>query len=251
MDKGEFRRRLLMRLATSPWTILPVLAGATVLLAAWAMDASSGVLPFAGVTAIIAGLGVMATRLMLGAELVGAEVVDEMKRDSTRDREKNLDELDRALVADGDERTEACLRDLRAMGKAFDEAKAPSGAGATNAYTLDIAMGVDRLLKRCIASLEQALKLWKTADSMATEAAKRPVLERRETLVKEVQASIRQLGELLAGLQALGSSQAPGEDLARVRAELDERLNVAKRVEERMRSIEKQLSPGDGESPAT
>jgi hypothetical protein len=251
MDKGEFNRRLVTRLATSPWTIFPVLVGATMLLAAWAVDATSGLLPFAGVTAILTGLGIMGTRLMLGAESTGAEVVEEMKRESTREREKNLDELDRALVADGDSRTEACLRDLRAMGKAFDEAKAPSGSSGANTYTLDIAMGVDRSLTRCITTLEKSLKLWRTADCMATDDAKRPVLERREKLVEEVQASIRQLGELLAGLQALGSSDAPGEDLKRMRAELDERLSVAKRVEERMRSLELQLTPGDGASPDT
>jgi len=48
---------------------------------------------------------------------------------------------------------------------------------------------------------------------------------------------------VLAGVQSLKTGMEAGSDLARIREELDEQLSVAKRVGERMRSLEQQIEP--------
>jgi hypothetical protein len=244
LAKGEFRKRLLLRLATNPFTLLPLVVGVTLLLAGWAFSMNSGALLFAAVACILGACGVFFTKLVLGNDKLTDSVVKEMQRDAHEEREKSLDELDGNLVADGDPRTEACLRDLRALAKASNEAKAPS-AGLSARSTFDIASGVEELFNRCVVSLEQTLGLWRTAERMVTAEAKKPVLEQREKMIDEVKKSIAQLGKVLAGLQSLRTGEGMGAELAHIREELDERLTVAKRVEERMRSLEKQLDPGD------
>jgi hypothetical protein len=243
LDKGEFRKRLLLRLATHPLTLLPLVAGVTLLLAGWAFGMNSGALLFGAVACILGACGVFFTRLVLGNDRLADLVVQDMQRDAHEDREKSLDELDKSLVEDGDPRTEACLRDLRALATAFNEARAPS-ASLSASCTFDIASGVEELFKRCVLSLEQTLGFWRTAERMVTAAAKEPVLEQREKMIDEVKKSIAQLGKILAGLQSLRTGEGMGSELAHIREELDERLTVARRVEERMRSLEEQLAPG-------
>jgi hypothetical protein len=249
-DRAEFRRRVLVRLATGPWTIVPVVLGATILLAAWAIGTRSGVAPFAGVACIMGGLGAFATRLLLGSDAAATEVMEDMKHEADRQREKRLNDLDRRLCEDGDPRTEACLRDLRALTKAFRESRTPTASVGVR-YAFDIAAGVQELFARCVRSLEQTLDLWQVAAKMVTPEAKKPVLDRREKVIEEVRKSTKQLGQLLAGLQTLGSAAGAEVDLARMREELDARLAVAKRVEERMRSLESQLGPVETESART
>ncbi len=248
LDKGEFRKRLLLRLVTNPFTLLPLMVGVTVLLAGWAFGMNSGALLFGAVACMLGACGVFFTKLALGNDKLADSVIQDMQRDAHEAREKSLDELDRSLVEDGDSSTEACLRDLRALAKAFTEAGAPS-AGLSAKYTFDIASGVEDLFNRCVLSLEQTLGLWRTAERMVTAEARKPVLGQREKMIDEVKESIAQLGKTLAGLQSLRMGEGMDSELAHIREELDERLTVARRVEERMRSLEKQLAPGAVTSP--
>ena len=169
-----------------------------------------------------------------------------MQKEAHREREKALDTLDRELTEDGDPRTEACLRDLRALAKAFRSAPKPSiDLKIHDAFS--IAAGVEELFTRSVASLEKTLDLWRTAQSMATKDARGPVLAQREKMIEDVSESIKQLGKVLAGIEALKAGESVHSDLARIRGELDERLAVAKKVEERMRSLEKQIEPSGAE----
>ncbi len=238
---------MLLRLASSPLTLLPLVAGVTLLLLGWALSMNIGVLLFVAVACVLGATGVFFTRLVLGADKLADSVIQAMQKDAHEEREKSLDELDGKLVEDGDPRTEACLRDLRALTEAFNQARAPS-AKLSVRCTFDIASGVEELFKRCVVSLEQTLDLWRTAERMATPQAKEPVLEKREKMIGEVGESIKQLGEVLAGLQGLRAGEGAASELASIREDLDQRLAVARRVEERMRSLERQLAPGELDS---
>ena len=66
IDHREYRKRVWMRLLTSPLTLVPFLAGATLLIGAWAVGARAGAAIFAGVVALLAGVGSFFTRLFAG-----------------------------------------------------------------------------------------------------------------------------------------------------------------------------------------
>ncbi|MHC5053980.1 MAG: hypothetical protein ACYTKD_04605 [Planctomycetota bacterium] len=248
LDKGEFKKRLLLRLVTRPSTLVPLLVGATIMLLGWGFGVNTGLLLFAAVACVLGAFGMFFTKLILGDDAMANSIIESMQEDANEERESGLDELDEKLVEDGDPRTEECLRDLRALAKAFNESRAPA-AKLSSRCTLDIASGVEKLFERCVQSLKQTLDLWRTADRMVTPDAKKPVLEQRERMIADVRKSIGQLGEVLAGLQSLRAGEGSSSELARIREELDERLTVAKKVEERMRSLERQLDPGQAERP--
>lgn len=241
IDDAKLRRKTIQGLLASPWTLWPILGGITLLLGLWALSIRSGLAIFAGLAAILGGVGIFFSRLLLGSDKLAKKAIAEMQEEAQQKRERSLDDLERRLVADGDPRTEACLRDLRALAKAFESGRAWSDS-MTARSVFDILAGVEQLFKRCVLSLKKTLDLWHTARQMATEEASRPILEQRERMIDDVGQSIKQLGRILAGIQGLGASEGEEtSELARIREELDRSLEVAKMVEKRMQSLDREI----------
>jgi hypothetical protein len=57
-----------------------------------------------------------------------------------------------------------------------------------------------------------------------------------------------QLAKTIDGVRLLAVQKEHDQDLSRIRRELDESLDVARRVEERMQSLEVELGPSAVES---
>ena len=64
------------------------------------------------------------------------------------------------------------------------------------------------------------------------------ILNEREKIIKDVESSVEQLGNILASVLSLGLSKRDDTELARIRNELNQSLEVARRVEERMKSFD-------------
>ena len=217
------------------------MAGATDLLAVWALNLDSGLLTFAGLACILGSLGILASRLLMGNKSLDRKILETLEQEALEEREKALDKLDRELSEDGDTRTEKSLRDLRTLTKRFQEGKAWTSTLSSRS-TFDILSGVDRLFNRSVLSLEHTLKLWKTAQEITTPEARKPIVEKREVIIEEVGKSIEHLSKILAGVQSLGKgADYDTSELAHIRKELDSSLEVARRVEERMQSLEQKL----------
>jgi len=251
LNQAKYRKNVLVRLLSSPWTLWPFVAGVTALLGLWTFSIRSGIAVFAAIAAILGGLGIFGTRLLLGSESLGREAIQELQEEARAARDKRLDELDGKLASDGDPRTEASLRDLRALAKAFHDGQAWS-ASLNARSTFDILAGVEQLFNRCVISLEKTLELWYAARDMATLEARDPILEQRERIIEDVGKSIGQLGKILAGIQTLGTEGGvENSDLARIRQELDQSLEVARSVEKRIQSLDREIdSHGLGDDAA-
>ena len=232
---GKLRKKVLLGLLSSPLTLVPLLAGATLLGGAFALGRSAGMMLFSGLACVLGAAGVFLSRLLLGSEKHTQKAVEELQKEAAADHERRLDDLDRRLAVDQDPRTEATLRDLRAFEKAFrDGGTWMAKLNATSAF--DIVNGVQELFEGCVKSLETSLELYNTAQSLRTPAARKPLLERREEIVQDVQKSTEQLSRILVSIQTLAADEGSEAGLAQVRTELDESMAVAKKVEERMRS---------------
>ncbi len=239
LDENKLRKKVLFGLLSSPITLVPLLSGATLLAGALAFSKNAGMMLFGGVVCILAAAGTFVSRLLLGSERRTQNAAEELRQEAAADQERRLDDLDRRLSVDRDPRTESTLRDLRAFEKAFR-----GGGGwmaklnATSAF--DIVTGVQDLFEGCVKSLETSLELYDTVRSLRTPSAKKPILERRDEIVRDVQKSTEQLSRILVGIQALGSGDDSETGLTRIRTELDESMAVAKKVEEKMRSWQQQ-----------
>jgi hypothetical protein len=244
-DTKKVRRKMLLSMLTGPATAVPFLAGLTALVATWAFGLRGDVGVLAGVAGVFGASGAFFTKLFLGGEKYAKQALDETLQEERLDRERALDQLDASLCQDHDPRTEAALRDLRSLMRAFEERRTDSGADLTAMTTIGIAAGVQELFDQCVQSLERSLKLWQTAEKLRTRAAREPILKQREEIVLEVGRSIHQLGQTLVAIQKLGSGEDAKSELTRIGEELDQRLVVAKQVEQRVRAFESQLESGE------
>jgi len=190
----------------------------------------------AALAGILGTIGMFFTQLALGGERRAREAIEELQKEQFRQVENHLDELDRQLSEDGDPRTEGALRDLRSLVRALDEMSGESGSGLDPASAVEIQIDTMELFRQCVRSLERTLQMWRTARDMVTEAARKPILAQRERLIADVLESIKQLGKMLAALQTLGMGEGSPAELARVRAELEQNLRIAKEVDLRMRT---------------
>jgi hypothetical protein len=76
--KNGLRRKVLLKLLAYPWALLPTMAGVSALALSWSAGSSSWV-TFAGGVAVLAGIGVYATRLIFGVDEATREAVEEVQ----------------------------------------------------------------------------------------------------------------------------------------------------------------------------
>ena len=234
LDEPSLKRRVVLRLLGSLGTVVPFMLGMTAMTASWALNWQPGLGLFAGLAGTLIAAGGFLTRLMVSGDKVAERVLRESELSKQTDRQRLLDELDRRLtVADKDPRPETALRDLRALVKAFDDRTAGE-LGFDTGTAIEIQARIGLLFDQCVDSLKQTDQLWQIAQQLRTPAARQPILDQREKLIADVQASIQQLSDTLVALQRLGAGEGASAHLTRLRDELDQSLAVAKAVEQRV-----------------
>jgi len=244
LDEKRLRRKLILKLMSSPMTLVPMMVGVSAIAGTWALDANMGLGLFIGLAAFMAAGGAFMTRLIVGGEDAAKKAIDELQHETLAEQEHALDELESRLKEDGDKRTEAALGDLRAIAEAFDrEDLWTDGLNSKSAF--DIMEGVGRLFDRCVGSLEQTLHLWQLAGKMKTKDARRPMLEQREEIIGEVARSIGQLGKILVDVQKFEGASESTVGLGRLRDELDQSLDFAKQVEEKVKMLDREFSTAE------
>ena len=235
VGKEDIRKRVLLRLTSSPLVLGPVMLGFTSMVSAWAFaPRQAGLLLFGGIAGLLIGTGCFVSKLLLSGNKVAHKVLSEIEEQQFNARQKALDDLRKALErSDNDPRPEEALGDLRALVDTFRSIET-SEASAQWAIMVDVRLQVESLFAHCLRLIEQTHHLRLTADKLNTEAARHPVLEQREGIIHEIQACVKQLSHSLVSLQKLRHVQSGTHDLQQMRKELDASLEVARKVEERM-----------------
>ncbi len=241
MDRSSFRKKVILDLVSSPWTMVPVAGGLSLLMSSWAMGGGADWLAFLGVSGLLAGVGALFTRWIFRSDKIARDAFEALQAEAQKEQERTLDDLDKRLRQDKDPRPEACLEDLRSMYDAFRKNNnLDRRLGHQSA--IEITNKVEKLFRSCILSLERSHELWKTSREMKTSKARDALCEERERTVEEILASTKQMAKSLDEIQAMLVVQKHDErQLAQIRQELDESLEVARRVEQRMQSLEDEL----------
>jgi hypothetical protein len=230
-----------MNVIRSPWVAVPAVvgAGATGLAAlVGGLGYPNGMLSFVGISGLLFGAGMAATRLLFYPESVVASVCEDSVKDELSEHEAYLRELEERLRADQDDRTGRCLQRLRNLQRRVH--KRGLLDGRVNSPMLpEIRPKVEQLYRSCVRSLEKSLEFWQAAMEMATQEARQEMLDRREQLLAEIEGGIRHLAATVDHLRAKQISRHDGErELAQVRRELEMGLEVARRVEQRIDELE-------------
>lgn len=227
----EVRRKVLLDLFASPVTLLPVVGGLTSLLAGWALGGSAP-LTFGGIVGILGGVGMFVSRMIFGLEKLTQKAYDYSVEKQQKRQMESLLNLDRKLQNDHDDRTHNLLRQLwhlyQGLQKDIQEGKITVAAH-------QVLESVDQMFEVCTNYLRESYDLWELSERVGG-TARQNTRAQREELISEVQQSVEHLEEMLGKLQTAANRRNRSE-LAQLRAELDETIEVAKRAEERASAL--------------
>jgi hypothetical protein len=237
MNEGQIRRKVFLRLLGHPVVIAPFILGVTACTASWALNWPSALGGFAMLAGALGSAGAYITRLIFDDGKTARTVVIESEQQDQQAVQAALDDLDRRLVAaDDDPRPETALRDLRALLQAFNEFANQTDAMRAPAV-VDVQSRVRQIFDSSVRALEQTLQIGDTAKQLRMAEARKPLLDQRERVIKDIQAAVKQLGGTLAALQRMDTGGATNHELSRLRDELDQSLEIASRVEARLSSL--------------
>ncbi len=241
MDESAVAKRRWYRLFTSKSIWLPAVVGA-------------GALLFVGGTAgtVIgaAGLGIAAAvsiwKLTGGKQSLTELAVQDVREEFSREHFRYLRSLQRTLRKDKDPRTGQSLRDLRDLYKRMQRSGILERDGESR-ITAEVKEQTQQLYQSCLTSLERSFRLWETAQDMTTASQREQLMASRENVVTEVNNSIQHLGKTLDYLQAVRlEKELPEDSLPEMQQELEQGLEVARRVQQRMDELEGDLRLREG-----
>ena len=230
----EIKKRVLIKYASSPLTLVPALVGITTLVGSWAVDAVTGMTLFAGSAMLLISGGNFLTSIVAGSGSVEKQVVEEIREEENEVKEESIKTLKAILISDGDRRTEDALDDLIEL---VNILKNGNWSESINSVTIfDIMSKIDELYDGCINSLKKSFELWEVSQKLKSEKARENILTKREEIIEDVLESINKLGELHGNLVEFNRDSSE-KNLVNLRKELDTNLEIAKNVESKMKSL--------------
>ncbi|TWT94816.1 hypothetical protein Pla108_36670 [Botrimarina colliarenosi] len=230
----EVKKKVLLDLFVSPWTLLPTVTGLSAWMLSWAAGGNM-TLNLIGLAGVVIGAGIQATRLIFGVEELTEQAYGYQEEKKRADRNSHLDQLAERLARDDDNRTEECLRRLRALHGLFEQ-DPPKGAAA-----IAIRDNVQRLFEASVRHLEHSYDLWEKARRLPVGTGG-PLLEQRRAAIDEVVLTVNHLTRTVERYNALQADDGGDHELSQLRKELDATIEVARRADEQMDSL--------GKSPA-
>ncbi|MDO8424965.1 MAG: hypothetical protein Q7T01_00390 [bacterium] len=231
LDRKRFARAYALRLASRMTTVLPVGIGAGALVIG-GFILGEPMAAFLGILGILGGIGMFCTRLVAKDEALVAAVAADLQEAAAADARAALDALARELAAFDDPQPAELLRELRELLAAF----ARNDVWATrinDVSAAEITSGVRELGAQAIEQLRATLQLSRTMQDLPRSACG-PLTTARTQLIGEVRASVGALTTMLAEVVHLGSSNDAVGDVATVRQQLQQSLDIARRVDAAM-----------------
>ncbi len=226
----EVKKKVLLDLFVSPWTMLPLVGGLSAWLLSWGVDGNT-VLNFIGLAGVLTGLGIQASRLIFGIEDLTEKAHGYLTEKQKIERDRRLDQLALELQQDDDPRSEECLRRLRKLHAAL-ELEPPVGHTA-----IAFREKVDKLFFAAVRQLERSLELWNQANRLPGRTG-RPLLAERTKAIDEVVLTVNHLARTVEQYHAF-QLQDSDDELAKLRQELDRTIEVARRADEVIDAIDK------------
>lgn len=229
------RKKVLLDLFASPWSIIPIAGGLSAWMLSWGVDGSLA-LNLAGLVGVMGGVGVLATRLIFGLEKITEDAFTYLNAQQQLEQERELDDLTERLSGDDDPNTETYLSDLRTLYKSFVE---DVEKGQLSGAVRPVLAQVQRLFKAAVKHLEYSHELWARASKLQGPA-KQKLLQERRRVIEEVAETIDHLGTSIQQFHTFRLQDSDSE-LSKLREELDATMQVAKRAEERVSGLGRQV----------
>jgi hypothetical protein len=212
--------------------VLPIVGGLSSLLLSWAAD-GVGWLTIAGLAGVLGGVGWMATRAIFKTESITAETIEKLRGQEIAAEEARLDQLDRLMSQDKDDRDQDLLRTLRVQRAQFHQIASQPGVVIRSQ---EILSQFEELYRASVNNLYESYRLLMQSKPLGVNE-RRILLDERERLLKEIQVSVDFSFSALEQYRSF-TKKTVGTDLSSLREELDESIKIAKRTEERLRELD-------------
>lgn len=225
----DVKKKVLLDLFVSPWTVVPIVGGLSAFLLSWGLDGNTA-LNLIGLGGVLAGMGIQASRLIFGIEELTEKAHGYLTAQERLERDQRLDQLAVRLGQDEDPRSEECLRRLRKLYASLEEFP-PTGSTAEL-----FREKVDKLFHAAVRQLEKSLELWEKARRLPGKTG-RPLLAERTSAIDEVVLTVNHLARTVEQFHAFQLKDSDHE-LAKLREELDRTIEVARRADEYIDAID-------------
>lgn len=226
----SLKKKVLLDLFVSPWTVVPIVGGVSAWLLSWGIDGST-TLNLIGLVGVMAGVGIQATRLIFGIEELTEKAHAYLTEQEKAEQDKRLSDLARRLEQDDDPRSEECLLRLRRLYDSL-QSEAPKGHTA-----IIFREKVEQLFQAAVKQLERSLELWEKAQQLPGSAS-RPLLKERRKAIDEVVLTVNHVTRTVEQYHAF-QMQESDHELAKLREELDQTIEAARRADEAINAIGK------------
>lgn len=215
-------------------TSIPIVLGAVALIAIVVLSAGP-ILAVLALIALLYGLGRFVWRCLSGMRQVTGRFQQMFESHATQQQRK-LAALEANLRLDRDNRTQELLASLVQLRRSLEQ---DLQDGKFSVLTGDVLRHIDQMFNVCVEHLEMTFQLWQAAQGDPRYSSQK--LQQREVLIVEVEASVKQLQTILDHLHQRAAGSKTSE-LRRLRAELDQTIRIARRVEQRTDEL---LNPPD------
>ena len=233
MDAATVRKRLNARVWRSPLTWLPTVAG----LATLAFAGGTGTLAIVGAAGIVVGVGSAIWKLTAGGEKLTDETLQQLRREAHRRHLTELRKLQALLRTDKDPRTGELIRGLRNLYKRMHTENLLADSDGPS-WQYEIRQQLSEFYNASIDSLRRTHQFWQLANDVHSEKERDQLMQSREDLITELQDAVTQLGSTVDAVHLQTVKQAlPDQNLSQVQQELQQGLEVARRVQQRLDQI--------------
>lgn len=232
VDVDKLKQRIIFNLLVTPTTVGPFTAGATILLVSWALGANA-VWPFIGLLSIFAGFGMAATNYFYNFDKASERAIESLREQAKELKEDELDELDECLVAARGPRPDLDQTYLRELREMYSQFVGDIESGSLKTVTRDIREQVKLLFDACIEALEHSYDLWESASKIKKSETKNSILREREKVIDEVGKSVERFQTTIDEVRTL-NLKATEDSLSKIRTELSESLEIARKTNEAM-----------------
>ncbi len=230
MDNAYYKERFFYKLIKQRFFSLTGLAG-VVSLVLYGLGLGTFFL-WLGLGVLAGGGLYFAGSMLLGNKAIDRQIREEVDRQAIRERNRQLDKLERELRRDDDPRTENTLRDLRALSDAFSQA----GLAGMEQNVSGEKLGdtVHQMIGQSIQLLRQSLTFNEPARQAASQEIRQSILAKREAVLSEAIAGVEILKQVLDKIQTVAASSLATEQVTQMGQQMLDQLEIARSVEERM-----------------
>ncbi|XZE19999.1 hypothetical protein SH449x_005333 [Pirellulaceae bacterium SH449] len=226
----DLRGRIWRRLFGSKKFLVPA---AVAVGAACIASLSGGVWIWVAIIFGLLAIGSVAVELASGAEGLEKKALEELAKIQLAKEEARLSELQNRLRTDRDHRTKDSFGLAKQARADFHFAVTKSNSSFA---ILQFGKQFDQLFWATIEQLEHSVQLYEQADRLV-DARREKILKEREALVEEISLAAERLRQVAEKIRTKSTKERDA-DIGSLTRELDESLEIAKRVDQRLKELD-------------